>query len=112
VVWDVKLNSPVSGGLALFNDVLFFGNSKGELVAFDIKNEKESWRAQLSSEILSSPVVEQGIIVVKTIDGHIYGLNVKTGTQNWTYQTIVPRLTLRGNSSAVIYDGIVIKNCA
>lgn len=108
VVWDVKLNTPVSGGLALFNDILFFGNSKGELVAFDIKNKKESWRAQLSSEILSSPVVERGILVVKTIDGHIYGLNVNTGTQNWTYQTIVPRLTLRGNSSAVIYNGIVI----
>ena len=108
VVWDAKLKTPVSGGLALFDDVLFFGNSKGELIAFNIENKKEIWRTQLSSEVLSSPAVEQDIIVVKTIDGHIYGLNVKTGLQSWTYHTIVPRLTLRGNSSAVIYNGIVI----
>ena len=108
VVWDLKLNTPVSGGLALFNDILFFGNSKGELIAFDIKSKKEIWRTQLSSEILSTPVVEQGIIVVKTIDGHIYGLNVTSGIQNWLYQSIVPRLTLRGNSSAIISNGIVI----
>lgn len=108
VIWDIELNAPVSGGLALFNDVLFFGNSKGELVAFDLKSKKELWRTQLSSEILSTPVIEQGIIVAKTIDGHIYGLNVATGTQSWIYQSIVPRLTLRGNSSAVINNGIVI----
>jgi len=108
VLWDVKLNTPVSGGLVLFNNFLFFGNSKGELIAFDINNKKELWRSQLSSEVLSSPVVEQGIIVVKTIDGHIYGLNVETGKQSWTYQTIVPRLTLRGNSAAIISNGIVI----
>lgn len=108
VVWDVKFNTPVSGGLSLFDNVMFFGSSKGEIIAFDIKSKKELWRAQLSSEILSSAVVEKGIVVVKTTDGYIYGLNVVTGNQNWIFQTIVPRLTLRGNSSVVIYNDIVI----
>lgn len=108
IIWDIELKIPASTGLLLFNNVLFFGNSKGELTAFDIQSKNTLWRVQLSSEVLSTPVIEKDIIVAKTIDGHLYGLNSDTGTQRWLYQSIVPRLTLRGNSSAVINNGIVI----
>ena len=62
----------------------------GEVIALDLshqdisadnKNVKELWRAQLSSEILSRPVIAQGVLVVKTIDGRVYGLNVEDGSE-------------------------------
>lgn len=103
----------VSGGLTLENEKLFFGTSKGEVVALkivqhDSGNVKELWRTQLSSEILSKPVVANGVLVVKTIDGRVYGLNAGSGNQQWVYDRTVPRLTLRGNSSALIVNDIVI----
>lgn len=117
-LWDVDLNIPVSGGLTLADKKLFFGTSKGEVVALelgkhdpvnqDLKNIKELWRTQLSSEILSRPAIAHGILVVKTIDGRVYGLNADNGNQNWVYDRSVPRLTLRGSSSALIVNDIVI----
>lgn len=117
-LWDVELNLPVSGGLSLANGKLFFATSKGEIVAVNLGKDnqtkrnsndvKEWWRTQLSSEILSSPAIANGMVVVKTIDGRVYGLNIDTGNQNWVYDRTVPRLTLRGSSSAVIVNDIVI----
>ena len=117
-LWQVELNLPVSAGLTLSNQKLYFGTSKGEVVAFDLgsrdlehqnsNNVKELWRAQLSSEILSRPAVSRNIIVAKTIDGRIYGLNINDGSQTWVYDRTVPRLTLRGSSSALISNDIVV----
>lgn len=117
-LWQVDLNLPVSSGLTLFNQKLFFGTSKGEIVAFDLgslnlknqnsKNVKELWRSQLTSEILSPPAVSSNTLVAKTIDGRVYGLNINDGSQTWVYDRTVPRLTLRGSSSVLITNDIVI----
>ena len=110
VIWETDLNMPASGGLTLVNGKLFLGNSKGEVVAVDAtnKNGKILWRTQLSSEILSRPAIAQGILVVKTIDGRVYGLNSTNGHKSWVYDRSVPHLTLRGNSSPLISNDIVI----
>lgn len=107
-LWDVKLNTTVSAGLAFFEEKLFLGSSQGQVIAISTKDSKELWRAQLSSEVLSTPAIANGIVVAKTIDGRIYGLNLETGKQLWVYEVSVPRLTLRGNSSPVIYADIVL----
>lgn len=116
-LWEKDLNIPVSGGLTLESQKLYFGTSKGEVVALDLgehslnnqysSNVKSLWRTQLSSEILSRPAIANGMLVVKTIDGRVYGLNLNTGTQSWVYDRTVPRLTLRGSSSPVIANDIV-----
>jgi len=107
-LWNSKLEMPVSGGLTLASGKLFFGNSKGEIIAFDITEQKVVWHSQLSSEVVSSPAAAGEQLVVKTVDGRTYALNINTGKQAWVYQHTVPRLTLRGNSSAVIKNDIVI----
>ncbi len=108
VFWETNLKVPVSGGLTLAGDKLFFGTSKGEVIAFGVKNKKELWRVQLSSEILSRPAVSKGIVVVKTIDGRVYGLKIKSGDKKWVYDRTVPRLTLRGSSTPLISNDVVI----
>ena len=112
-LWDTELKMQVSAGLTLTNKKIFFGTSKGEVVALkiersDSENVKELWRAQLSSEVLSRPATANGMIVVKTIDGRVYGLNADSGNQIWVYDRTVPRLTLRGSSSVLIVNDIVI----
>jgi outer membrane protein assembly factor BamB len=52
--------------------------------------------------------IAKGVVVVKTIDGRVYGLNARTGKKIWVYDRSVPRLTLRGSSSPVISNDIVI----
>lgn len=108
IIWETDLNIPASGGLTLTNAKLILGTSKGEVIALDANNAKELWRTQLSSEILARPAVAKGIVVVKTIDGRVYGLNIANGVQSWVYDRTVPRLTLRGSSTPLISNDIVI----
>ena len=49
--------------------------------------------------------------MVRSNDGHLFGLNAKDGSRVWTYdRTTVPLLSLRGNGAplidgSVVYDG-------
>ncbi|MDH5600717.1 MAG: PQQ-binding-like beta-propeller repeat protein, partial [Gammaproteobacteria bacterium] len=79
IINEYNLNIPVSAGLVISKGKLFLGTSKGEIISLNASNAKETWRTQLSSEILSRPAIAKGIVVVKTIDGRVYGLNVSNG---------------------------------
>lgn len=106
--WQKVLSVPAAGGLTLSNDKLFFGTSKGEVIALDSKDGSLLWRSQLSSEILARVAVKDNMLVAKTIDGRVYGLDAISGKQRWIFDRTVPRLTLRGSSTPIIVNDIVI----
>lgn len=106
--WVKNLNSPISTPITLANETLYLGTSKGEVIVMSAASGKELWRTSLSSEILAAPQTADGIVVVRTVDGSLYGLNVLNGEQKWVYSREVPLLTLRGTSTPVISNGIVI----
>lgn len=89
---------PLSAGPLLVDDRAYFGTFDGELVAMERDSETVLWRAQLSSEILSLPVQQDGVIVVRSIDGRVFGIDEHSGARIWVHDRSVPLLTLRGNS--------------
>ena len=48
-----------------------------------------------------------GIVVVRCIDGRVFGLDADTGQRLWIYDHSVPLLTLRGNSPLLLRAGVV-----
>ncbi|MFV1984362.1 MAG: outer membrane protein assembly factor BamB [Thiohalomonadales bacterium] len=106
--WRREFNLPVSSQFLIHENKIIFGTSQGELIMADLDNAQMNWRIQLSSEILSKPAVSEGFLIVNTVDGFLYGLDVDTGNQRWVYNRTVPVLTLRGSSSPVITNGIVL----
>ncbi len=106
--WQKALSVPAAGGLTLNNGKLFFGTSKGEVIALDSKDGSLLWRSQLSSEILARIAVKDDMLVAKTIDGRVYGLDKTSGKRRWIFDRTVPRLTLRGSSTPIIVNDIVI----
>jgi outer membrane protein assembly factor BamB len=83
------------------------GGVEGTVMAFDMDGKK-LWTAQGSSEVLSSPVVGQGIVVVRTVDNRIVGLDAATGEKKWTVQRPSPPLTLRNAPGMVVAGKDVI----
>jgi len=47
-------------------------------------------------------------VAARTVDGKLYGLAAKDGTQRWVTDQPVPKLTLRGTSSPVITGDYVV----
>ena len=83
--------------------MLVVGGVKGAVLAFDM-NGKPLWTAQASSEVLSAPAVGQGMVVVRSIDNRIIGLDARTGEKKWTVQRPSPPLTLR-NAPGMLMAG-------
>jgi outer membrane protein assembly factor BamB len=69
---------------------------------------KALWKEQLSSEILSSPVVGHDVVVARSIDNRIVGVDAKSGAKKWTVQRATPALTLRLSPGMAVSDKDVI----
>jgi outer membrane protein assembly factor BamB len=106
--WERQLHRPLEGGPALAAGKLLFGTSKGEVLALEPASGKLLWRTEVSSEVIAPPQGEAGVIVVRSVDGRVHGLDADDGHRLWIYDRSVPLLTLRGNSAPVISNGIVL----
>ena len=106
-MWRIKAGSDLTAGVGTDGNVIVVGAAKGVLMAFDM-NGKALWKTQLSSEILSSPAVGQGMVVARSIDNRVVGIDAATGEKKWTVQRPSPPLTLRNAPGMVVYEKDVV----
>jgi outer membrane protein assembly factor BamB len=108
-IWHHGENSTRwGGGPGSDGSIVVAGSLEGVVQAFDAADGKERWSSQVSSEIISTPLIANGIVVVRTNDGRLYGLDAADGSRKWTYdRSTVPILSLRGNASPVT-DGTFV----
>lgn len=104
--WTINPEQKLSAGLGADDDHIIAGTLKGEVLAFNSEG-KFLWKTQLSSEILSAPQIAEGIVVVRTSDSKIFGLDAKDGQQKWVYQRPTPSLIIRNYAGIVITRGAV-----
>ncbi|MGH8744056.1 MAG: outer membrane protein assembly factor BamB [Burkholderiales bacterium] len=111
LIWRVDTRHRLSGGVGAAQNIVLVGDLKGELLAFD-RDGYLLWKSQLTSEILSPAQVAEGIVVVRTEDGRIFGLEAETGKRKWVYQRSTPALSVRSFASVAISRGGVFAGFA
>lgn len=114
-VWSVKTKEPLSAGpgVGRINDIdaatiVVVGSSNGWVLALDAVTGAERWRHRLSSQVMATPVVASGRVIVRTEDGRVASLSAASGEQQWQADQAVPRLSLRGASTPVVAGGSII----
>lgn len=107
VIWHVDTKAPLSGGVGVAHNMVLVGTAKGSVLAYDLQG-KPLWQAKVSSEVLSAPQASAEIVVVRSGDSRIFGLDARDGSRRWEYQTTPPPLTLRANPGVVVVDDYVI----
>ncbi len=105
-IWRVETQSRLSGGVGTGGGMMLLGTYEGEVLAFDEAGHS-LWQSQVSGEILSPPQTDNGIVVVRTGDSRLYGLNAADGKQVWSYQNVTPPLTVRSFVGVTITRGAV-----
>jgi outer membrane protein assembly factor BamB len=103
VAWRVDTGEELSGGVGVAGNLLLLGTAKGAVLAYDTDG-KRLWRSQVSSEVLSAPAGNQDIVVVRSGDSRVFGLNANDGSRLWEYQAATPPLTLRATPGLVIVE--------
>ncbi|MDG1693520.1 MAG: outer membrane protein assembly factor BamB [Porticoccaceae bacterium] len=106
--WSVDLDLSVSGGVGYGAQKLVLGTIEGQIYALNAKDGSVLWSSSVSSEVLSSPAVNQKIVVAQSIDNRLYAFDAQTGKELWQHDAGAPILSVRGNSSSMILNNIVI----
>ena len=108
--WRVSTTKDgLSAGVGAFGDTIVVGTAKGDVLAYDAKGIIK-WKAQVSSEVLATPLITQTAVFVRSNDNRIYAFSPVDGKRLWVYQRTAPALVLRnfGGLSATtdaIYAG-------
>jgi len=105
-VWRIDAGERLSSGVGADRNLVVVGSRKGEVLAFDTRGVAQ-WKAQISSEVLAAPQVSDAVVVVRSADGRIFGLDAKDGKRKWYYQRATPALTVRSPAGITIARGVV-----
>jgi outer membrane protein assembly factor BamB len=103
-VWRISAGERLSGGVGAGESLVLVGTPKGMVLAFD-QSGKALWKSKVSSEVLSAPKVSAGVVVVRSGDSRIFGINVADGKRRWVYERATPSLTLRSAAGVTLADG-------
>jgi outer membrane protein assembly factor BamB len=104
-VWRIKTGINISGGVSSGDGLVLVGGDKGDVLAYD-EDGKLRWKSLVSSEVLSVSQVSDGIVMVRSGDGRIAGLNAADGKRVWMYERSTPALVVRSHAGVAIQRGV------
>lgn len=111
-LWEVELDLPISGGVAVNQGMVLLGTSTGQVLALDQQSGETLWQSEVEGEVLAAPKSDGKLVFVQTFDGQLLGLEAKTGKRVWSFRTTLPVLTLRGTSEPLLVRDMVIAGFA
>jgi outer membrane protein assembly factor BamB len=77
------------------------------VIALSVVDGSELWRFDVGAEVGSTPVAADERVFAQAIDGKLTAMDIESGEELWTYNSRVPRLTLRGTSTPLVVDQVV-----
>ncbi|MDO8653652.1 MAG: outer membrane protein assembly factor BamB [Undibacterium sp.] len=106
-LWRINAGISLTAGVGANSTTIAVAGQKGVLLAFDL-NGKLRWKIQASSEILTAPVIGQGLVIVRSIDNRVAAYDVESGVRKWAVNRPLPSLTLRTVAGVVLTDQLAI----
>ncbi|CCG88025.1 outer membrane protein assembly factor BamB [Erwinia piriflorinigrans] len=98
----------LSGGLTVDNGRVYLGSERAQVFALNTSDGSIAWQTKAAGEVLSRPVVSDGLVLVHTSNGMLQGLDQLSGNVKWSVNLDVPALSLRGESAPASAFGAAI----
>ncbi|MGN6231663.1 MAG: outer membrane protein assembly factor BamB [Trinickia sp.] len=93
-IWSTDVHADLTSGVGSDGTYTAVGSEKGGVDVLDA-NGKLLWKTTVPGEIVSPPLVGNGYVIVRTIDGEINAFNASTGELRWQYHNRAVPLNLR-----------------
>ncbi len=111
-LWNDGESARIAGGLVVAYEKVFMGTENGSVIALDEKTGDVVWQVHVNGEVIASPAVDTGLVVVNTTAGIMFALDAENGEEKWRYESEVPPLSLRGVSTPTLAGGGAIVGTA
>lgn len=111
-LWEVDTEQKITGAVDAGYGIVAYGTAEGEAVALNDDDGKQLWLTRLTGQILAVPAIGPALVIFQTYDGRLHALDRETGKVEWVYDTSVPPLSLRGESSPVQIGNVVLAGFA
>jgi outer membrane protein assembly factor BamB len=102
--WRISAERKLSAGVGAGPNSIVVGTDKADVFAFDTRG-KPLWTGKVSSEVSGPPSDAEGLVIVWSLDGKIFGLAEADGARKWVYQRTTPPLTVRRFAGGVTSRG-------
>ena len=107
-VWRTDIDARISAGVGADGFTVAVATPRGEVVALDADG-KVRWRAPVSSDVISPPLVGRGVVVVRSTDHRVSAFEAESGKRRWVFSRQVPPLTLRASTEmAFAGDNVLV----
>ena len=110
-VWRIESGIAVSGGVGSGEGLVLIGGDKGDVLAYG-GDGKLRWKSKVSSEVLSAPQAAEGVVIVRSGDGRIAGLDAVDGKRIWLYERSTPALVVRNHAGVMLQRGVAFAGFA
>jgi outer membrane protein assembly factor BamB len=109
VKWKLPVQRGVEASAVAVRDTLFVGGLNGIMHSINMANGSVNWTFDTKAEIVSEPILQEGIVYFMAGSQSIYALDGLTGKQIWIYsrQDTSNSMTIRGGSKPAIQNGIL-----
>lgn len=104
--WKQPANAPIRCKPGVTEDRIIFGTKEGELFCLDLGGQQK-WRFKARREIISSPLVQNKVAYVGSVDGHMYAVGLDNGWAAWKLQTNKPVVSSPASGDGRVYVGSV-----
>lgn len=98
----------LSGGVTVDATHVYIGSERAQVYALNTSDGSVAWQTKAAGEVLSRPVVSDGLVLVHTSNGILQALDQASGMAKWSVNLDVPALSLRGESAPATAFGAAI----
>lgn len=107
-VFSVSLSEELVSGVGVNVSSVIAVTHNAEIIALDRNDGSEKWRASVDSAISAAPALNDQLIVIRTVDGQVIGLNAISGAQEWAIERPVAALSIGQDAPGLVAaEGIV-----
>ena len=86
-VWETHTRVPTRSSPALKNNLLIFGNDKGEIIALDSETGDSVYAKNIGGVFFSGLTISDSLIFVGNNNGNLYALKVSNGEIIWQFDS-------------------------
>ena len=86
VLWTASPGGAIDGTPVVVGDTVFAGTESGTFAAYDLRTGRQVWSVGGLGKVTASAAVSQGIAVIGSTNGHVYGLRASDGHRLWDWR--------------------------